>query len=45
MTQEKNVLTFLGFEDAKPCNLRCKVKTNDGAQELKEALETHAQTQ
>ena len=45
VTQDKNVLTFLGFEDAKPCNLRCKVKTNDGAQELKEALETHAQTQ
>ncbi|WFD20241.1 hypothetical protein MCAP1_002485 [Malassezia caprae] len=35
---DKNVLTFLGFVDAKPCHLRCKVKTPDAATSLKEAL-------
>ncbi|CCV00213.1 unnamed protein product [Malassezia sympodialis ATCC 42132] len=41
---DKNVLTFLGFVDAKPCHLRCKVKTPDAATSLKEALMQFAQT-
>ncbi|WFD24223.1 hypothetical protein MEQU1_002920 [Malassezia equina] len=40
---DKNVLTFLGFVDAKPCHLRCKVKTQDAAASLKEALMQYAQ--
>ena len=40
-TCEKSVLLFLGFVDAKPCNLRCKVKTNKAAESLKEALMSH----
>lgn len=42
VTCEKSVLLFLGFVDAKPCNLRCKVKTNEAAESLKEALMSHA---
>ena len=41
VTCEKSVLLFLGFVDAKPCNLRCKVKTNEAAESLKEALMSH----
>lgn len=40
---DKNVLTFLGFVDAKPRHLRCKVKTQDAAASLKEALMQYAQ--
>ncbi|KAL4398752.1 intracellular transporter [Malassezia pachydermatis] len=42
VTLDKNVLTFLGFMDAKPCNLRCKVKTNEAAENLRDALVAHA---
>lgn len=42
---DKNVLTFLGFMDAKPCHLRCKVKTPDAAARLKEALLQYAQAE
>lgn len=42
VTCEKSVLMFLGFVDAKPCNLRCKVKTNEAAESFKEALLSHA---
>jgi len=40
---DKNVLTFLGFVNAKPCHLRCKVKTPDAATSLKQALMQYAQ--
>ena len=42
VTREKNVLMFLGFIEAKPCNLRCKVKTEEAAETLKKALVSHA---
>ncbi|WFD28120.1 hypothetical protein MNAN1_003126 [Malassezia nana] len=42
---DKNVLTFLGFMDAKPCHLRCKVKTPEAAARLKEALLQYAQAE
>ena len=43
VTCEKNVIMFLGFVDTKPCNLRCKVKTSEAAEELKNAITSHAQ--
>ncbi|WFD36353.1 hypothetical protein MCUN1_003232 [Malassezia cuniculi] len=41
VSQDKGVLTFLGFENAKPLNLRCKLKTAETAQALKAALEAN----
>ena len=39
LKREKQVLTFTGFEEGKPMSYRCKVKTEEMAQELKEAVE------
>ncbi|PWN35064.1 uncharacterized protein FA14DRAFT_178445 [Meira miltonrushii] len=42
-TQDKNVVTFLGFDQTgKPTNYRCKIKTEGDAKDLKEALENSA---
>lgn len=42
-TQDKNVVTFLGFDQTgKPTNYRCKIKTEGDAKDLKEALEKSA---
>lgn len=42
-TQDKNVVTFLGFDQSgKPTNYRCKIKTEGDAKDLKEALEKSA---
>ncbi|KAN0061770.1 hypothetical protein ACQY0O_005763 [Thecaphora frezii] len=40
--QEKNVLSFLGFDGSTPTQYRCKIKTDQGAQEFKEAVEKEA---
>lgn len=41
--QEKTVVSFLGFDPTgKPTNYRCKIKTEDAAQELKSVLEKEA---
>ena len=42
VSRDKGILTFLGFDEAKPLNLRCKLKTQDGAEALKTALESNA---
>ena len=39
---EKSVLSFVGMMDAKPCSLRCKVKTAEAAESLKDALISHS---
>lgn len=41
---DKNVVSFLGFTavEGKPMNYRCKIKTDDGARELKDAMEREA---
>ena len=41
VSRDKGVLTFLGFDEAKPVNLRCKLKTEDAAEALKAALKEH----
>ena len=38
VTGDKSVLSFVGMIDAKPCSLRCKVKTIDAANALRDAL-------
>ncbi|WFC94591.1 hypothetical protein MBRA1_001224 [Malassezia brasiliensis] len=42
VTCEKSVLSFVGMIDAKPSSLRCKVKTNEAAVSLKDALISHS---
>jgi nucleoporin NUP2 len=41
--KDKNVVSFLGFDgEGKPANYRCKVKTDDSANELAGALQREA---
>ncbi|KAI3626886.1 hypothetical protein CBS14141_000887 [Malassezia furfur] len=42
VTCEKSVVSFVGMIDAKPSSLRCKVKTNEAAESLKDALISHS---
>lgn len=38
-TLEKTSVSFLGFQDGSPLNLRCRIKTEDKALEFKNELE------
>lgn len=40
--QEANVITFTGFADGQPMNYRTKIKTAEGAAQLKAAMEAEA---
>ncbi|WFD00031.1 hypothetical protein MYAM1_002777 [Malassezia yamatoensis] len=41
VTCEKTIVSFVGMIDAKPCSLRCKVKTNQAADALTQAINSH----
>ncbi|WFD44468.1 hypothetical protein MPSI1_003136 [Malassezia psittaci] len=41
ITCEKTIVSFVGMIDAKPCSLRCKVKTNQAADALTQAFNSH----
>ncbi|EPQ28633.1 uncharacterized protein PFL1_03936 [Pseudozyma flocculosa PF-1] len=42
VTQDKNVVSFLGFDGSTPTQFRCKIKTEDGARAFKDAIEREA---